>query len=48
MRECKELEKYTYKFLIERENKSRWWYLLKLEAGGYTVCLKKDTGWQPY
>jgi len=31
MKECKELERQTTKFFLERENKSRSWYLLKVK-----------------
>jgi hypothetical protein len=38
MKECKELERQTAKFFLERENKSRWWYLLKVK-GQWVYCL---------
>jgi len=38
MRECKNLEKRTCKYLLEYENNSRWWYLLRIDEK-WVYCL---------
>jgi len=38
MKECKGLEKQTFKFFIERENRFYWWYLLKIKDR-WVYCL---------
>jgi hypothetical protein len=38
MKECKKLEKHSFKFFIERENSSHWWYLLKIKDR-WVYCL---------